>query len=95
MPIDRQTSNNEIIALLDEIDSHNESDIDNLFEDSGTKYVAEEPVSGTKEHYHNILTPEADINNGGTASCCNTDPSKQKLKQKNYSLKWKRSGNSN
>ena len=44
----------------------------------------------TKEDNGNILTPGAKIHIEGTASCCNTESPKKKLKQKTDSLKWKR-----
>ena len=70
--------------------SDNESDIDNLLEDSDTEYVAEEPVPETKEDNHNIPTSEANIHIEGTTFCCNTELPKKKLKQKIDSLKWER-----
>ena len=42
--INRETGSNNTFAMLDAIGSDNESDIDNLLEDSDTEYVAEEPV---------------------------------------------------
>lgn len=54
--IDREASTNKIFALLDKIDSNNESENDNFLEDSNIEYVAEEPVSETKPDNHNILT---------------------------------------
>ena len=56
--IDQETSTNKIFAMLDKIDSDNESDINKLLEESDTEYVAEEPVPKTKEDSHNILIPE-------------------------------------
>lgn len=53
--IDRETSTNKIFALLDTIDSNNESDNDNFLEYSNIEYVAKEPVSETKPDNHNIL----------------------------------------
>ena len=67
--IDRETSSNKIFAMLDEIDSDNQSDIDNLIEDSDAEYAVEEPVPETKEDGHNILKPEANIHIKGTPSC--------------------------
>ena len=88
--IDRVTSSNKIFAMLVEIDSDNESDIDNYLEDSNIEDAVEEPVPETQEDSHNILTPEANIHTEGTASCCNAEPPKKKLKQKFFSLEWKR-----
>ena len=61
MQNDRETNTNEIFAMLDKIDSDNEKDIDNLLEDSGNEYAAEEPVPETKEELLKILTPKANI----------------------------------
>ena len=47
--------------MLNKIDSDNEKDIDNLLEDSGNEYAAEEPVPETKEELLKILTPKANI----------------------------------
>ena len=88
--IDQETSTNKIFAMLDKIESDNESDINKLLEESDTEYVAEEPVPKTKEDSHNILIPEANIHIEGTASWCNTEPPKKKLKKKVDSLKRKR-----
>lgn len=59
MQNDRETNTNEIFAMLDKIDSDNEKDIDNLLEDSGNEYAAEEPVPETKEELLKILIPKA------------------------------------
>ena len=59
--INRETGSNDIFAMLDAIGSDNESDIDNLLEDSDTEYVAEEPVPADEEDSHDVLTPEANI----------------------------------
>ena len=61
MQNDRETNTNEIFAMLDKIDSDNEKDIDNLLEDSGNEYAAEEPVPETKEELLKILIPKAKI----------------------------------
>ena len=47
--IDRETGSNEIYAMLDEIESDTESDIENLLEDSDTEYISEKPIPDNKE----------------------------------------------
>ena len=61
MQNDRETNTNEIFAMLDKIDSDNEKDIDNLLEDSGNEYAAEELVPETKEELLKILMTKANI----------------------------------
>ena len=61
MQNDRETNTNEIFAMLDKIDSDNEKDIDNLLEDSGNEYAAEELVPETKEELLKILITKANI----------------------------------
>ena len=87
--INRETGSNDIFAMLDAIGSDNESDIDNLLEDSDTEYVAEEPVPADNEDSHDVLTPEANIHIENTASS-STDPPRKKLKHATASLKWQR-----
>ena len=87
--INRETGGNDIFAMLDAIGSDNESDIDNLLEDSDTEYAAEEPVPADNEDNHDVLTPEANIHIENTASS-STDPPRKKLKHATASLKWQR-----
>ena len=87
--INRETGSNNIFAMLDAIGSDNESDIDNLLEDSDTEYVAEKPVPADNEDSHDLLTPEANIHIENTASS-STDPPRKKLKHATASLKWQR-----
>ena len=65
--INRETGSNDIFAMFDAIGSDNESDIDNLLEDSDTEYVAEELVPADNEDSHDVLTPEANISIENTA----------------------------
>ena len=61
MQKDRETNTNEIFAMLDKTDCDNVKDIDNLLEDSGNEYAAEEQVPETKEELLKILIPKANI----------------------------------
>ena len=59
--IDRETGSNETYAMLDEIESDTESDIENPLEDSDTQYISEEPIPNNKEESHRVLTSEATV----------------------------------
>ena len=52
-----ETGSNEIYAMLDEIESDTESDIENLLEDYDTEHISEEPIPDNKEESHRVLTP--------------------------------------
>ena len=97
--INRETGSKDIFAMLDAIGSDNESDIDNLLEDSDTGYVAEEPVPAVNDDSHDVLTPEANIHIENNASS-STDPPRttaslkwqckpKLIKHKNYELEAK------
>ena len=83
--IDRETGSNEIYAMLDEIESDTESDIENLLEDSNTQCISEEPIPNNKEESHRVLTPEATVHveNG---SLDVEEPLSKKLKKENYCI---------
>ena len=87
--IDRETGSNEIYAMLDEIESDTESDIENLLEDSDTEYISEEPIPDNQEESHRVLTPEATVHVENESLDAEEPPSK-KLKKKITALKWKR-----
>ena len=87
--IDRETGSNEIYAMLDEIESDTESDIENLLEDYDTEHISEEPIPDNKEESHRVLTPEATVNVENESFDVEEPPSK-KLKKKITALKWKR-----
>ena len=53
--------NNEIITMLEKIERKTESDIENLLEDTDTKYITEEPILENKEERHQLLTPETTV----------------------------------
>ena len=57
--IDRETGSDENFVILGEIESKAESDMENLLEDSGTEFIAEEEIPDTNEDTHQLLTPEA------------------------------------
>ena len=57
--IDRETGSNENFVIWGEIESKAESDMENLLEDSGTEFIAEEEIPDANEDTHQLLTPEA------------------------------------
>ena len=79
--IDQETGGNEIYAMLDEIESDTESDIENLVEDSDTEYISEEPIPDNKEESHRVLTPEATVHVENESFDVEEPPSKN-LKRK-------------
>ena len=81
--IDRETGSNEIYAMLDEIESDTESDIEN--EDSDTDHISEESISDNKKESHRVLIPEATVHVENESLGVEEPPSK-----KITALKWKR-----
>ena len=53
--------NNEIITMLEKIERKTESDIENLLEDTDTKYITEEPILENTEERHQLRTPETTV----------------------------------
>ena len=47
--IDENTSSNDIFAILSEIDSNDESDIDDIINDSDTEFIAKTPILQSPE----------------------------------------------
>ena len=86
--IDQTTTSDEIFAFFDEIGSDNESDIENILNDSDTEFVADAPLPETQNDNTNILTPEAEVH--VAESEAGTEPLSKKLKRKIAELKWKR-----
>ena len=59
--IDRETTSEAIFAYFDEIGSDNESDIENVLNDSDTEFVSEEVLPEGDNDNNNILVPEATV----------------------------------
>ena len=62
--IDDNATSDEIFGILDDISSDRENDIDNLLEDSDTKFYVENEVPTLQDdddRVHDILVPEANI----------------------------------
>ena len=76
--------------MLDKIESETESDIENLLEDSGTEYIAEEPILNNKEESHQLLTPEATIHVEEGEVLDIDEPPGKNHKNKVTELKWTR-----
>ena len=87
--IDRETGSNEIYAMLDEIKSDTERDIENILEDSDSEYVSQGQILDNKEESHHVLTPEA-IVHIENESLDIAEPLSKKLKKKTTALKSKR-----
>lgn len=86
--IDCETGSNQIFAMLDEIESEPESEIDNLLEDSDTEFVAEEEIpEDNEETHHQVLIPEAVLHVKSESS---QPPAKKRLKAKIAEMKWSR-----
>ena len=58
-----KSSSEEIYAMLDDVESDIDEDIDQLVNDSDTEFVAEEdlPECPPQSSNNNVLTPEANI----------------------------------
>lgn len=64
--IDRNTTSDQVFALLDAVESDEEDDIENLMNDSDTEFVGNEDEigddkEGENENVHDILVPDANI----------------------------------
>ena len=85
----KETGSNEIYAMLDEIESDTESDIENFLEDSDSEYILEEPIPDNKKESHCALTREATIHIENE-SLNVEEPLSKKPKKKITALNWKR-----
>ena len=60
--IDEKASSEQIYALVDDIESADEDDIDNLMSDSGTEFIAEEELTqAASTQDTSLTTPEANL----------------------------------
>ena len=62
--IDRNTRSEEIFALLDEVNSDHEEDIENLMNDSDTEFIVDENLDNdidSDDEPLSVLIPEANI----------------------------------
>ena len=74
--------------LLDKFESETESDIENLFEDPDTEYLAEEPMPDNIDESHQLLTPGATVHVESEVLDID-EPLAEKLIKKVAELKWK------
>ena len=60
--IDGESSSEQIYALLDDVDSADEDDIDSLINDSDTEFIAEEEITqAARTQDTSLATPEANL----------------------------------
>ena len=54
-------TDDELLAMFDEIDSGDESDIENILNDSDTEFLCEKPITTMANDIHKVLVPEANF----------------------------------
>ena len=54
--IESDISNNELLPMLDGIDSGRESDVESILNDSDTEFVSDQPRSKTVDERHDMFT---------------------------------------
>ena len=59
--IESDISNDELFAIFDEIDSGDESDIENILNDSDTELLCDKPITTMTNDMHKVLVPEANF----------------------------------
>ena len=59
--IESDISNDELFAMFDEIDSGDESDIENILNDSDTEFLCDKPITTMANDIHKVLVPEANF----------------------------------
>ena len=62
--IDENTSSNEVFAILSEVESNDESEIDDIMNDSDTEFISIEPLTQPDEEENRksaVLVPEANV----------------------------------
>ena len=78
--VDKNSSSEQIYALLDYLESANEDDIDNLINDSDTEFIAEEEITqAASTQDSSLTTPEANLH---------AAPRENQSKKKKYLWKW-------
>ena len=61
-PMEENASSEQIYALLDDVESADEDDIDNLMNDSDTEFIAEEEITqAASTQDTSLTTPEANL----------------------------------
>ena len=82
--IHENASSEQILALLDDVESADEDDIDNLMNDSDTEFIAEEEITqAASTQDTSLTTPEANLH-----VVPSDNQSKKKENNKNQEL-WK------
>ena len=80
--IDKNASSEQIYALLDDVESADEDDIDNLMNDSDTEFIAEEEITqAASTQDTSLTTPEANLH---VVPSDNQSKRKKRTSKKNY-----------
>ena len=66
--IESDISNDELFAMFDEIDSGDESDIENILNDSDTEFLYDKPITTMTNDIHKVLVPEANFHGASEAT---------------------------
>ena len=93
--IDSGTSSDVIFAILDDVMSDEEEDIDNLMNDSDTEFIADENVDLSTNNCAEVslLTPTANVHIVESDADSSTEPKNKNKKQKLAkpdAIKWSR-----
>ena len=84
MHIDEKASSEQMYALLDDVDSDDEDDKENLMNDSDTEFIAEEEITqAASTQDTSLTTPEANLH-----VVPSDNQSKKKEKNKKELWKW-------
>ena len=59
--IESDISNDELFAMFDETDSGDESDIENILNDSDTEFLCDKPITTMANDIHKALVPETNF----------------------------------
>ena len=89
MEIDRGTASEQVLALLDAVESDEEDKIDNLMNDSDTEFIMEEEITEKKNENNgndggDLLVPDANVH---IASAENEKDETKKIKKVKESKK--------
>ena len=76
----------EVLAILDSIESEDEGDIDNLLNDSDTEFVSDESVPAPPANSNCVLTPEANVHIIPSAETSMTEPTPPPSKKRKTKL---------
>ena len=90
--IESDISNDELFAMFDEIDSGDESDIENMLNDSDTEFLCDKPITTMANDIHKFLVPEANFHVASEATERQQEEYKVVQKKRNsqpiFDIKW-------